>query len=58
MDMKIIAKVYSFLFIKNSIIITKKIHVLLKRNQNIKIKFVVFQNKICNFLAQNTYNYS
>jgi len=57
MDMKIIVKVYSFLFIENSIIITKKFHVLLKKNQNIKIKFMIFQKRVCNFLPQSTYNY-
>jgi len=40
MDMEVIVKVYSFLFIENSIIITKKFHILLKKKST-------HQNKIC-----------
>jgi len=36
---------------------TSKFHVLLKWNQNNKIKFVVYQNKIYGFPLQNTYSY-
>jgi len=58
MDMEIIVEVYSFLFIENSIIITKKFYVLLKKNQNIKTKFMIFQKRVCNFLPQSIDNYS
>ncbi len=48
--MEIIAKLCTFCFTKKLIIVIAKFHVLLKGNQNNKIKFVVSQNRICGFL--------
>jgi hypothetical protein len=56
-NIEITTEVCTFFFTKNWIKITKKIHVLLKWNQNNKINFVVYQNKICGFLLQSIYIY-
>jgi hypothetical protein len=45
-------------FTEHWIRITIEFHVLLKWNQNNKIKYMVCQNRICGFLLQNILNYT